>query len=639
MAAARTFPFRGFSPGLWLAPELDGIIQFCERYRRLPDSETQTYTASEYPHQAMPLEVLMRSGVEEVGLLWASQHGKTVTLENALFGWSCRAPGTTIWAVPDQKLKDRYGRRLRNAVMATPRWRDELEPGARSISKESIRFRRMDMFYAIGGSEADMSSTPARYVVIDEIDKFPLSTKKEGSPRSQLKKRQRTFHDRKMLVSSTPTTIDGEIWKFAMSSQLWESCTQCPGCRQWHPWYWGAVRWDKRPEGRSYRRHGELVRAGKVDVWYECPRCGEKYSEAKMREAEKGLEYRVCSVEINAAMSYEERFDMLMRQGEEGVPEVRWDVPEKINWRVCFHKGAIVTARTPLRQLVQEWHDGLEARQDGDESGIQDFFIHHLALPFSRRTIRHTEREVTDRVVEYAAGVVPADTVLLSCGIDVQQDGFFLVWLAFNKKGRVHVCKHERVWGDFPQLRTALSDPLKMEGFPQGVFAQLHLIDASDGMVARSVTAFCEEFAADRFRPCKGSAAPLGGGRIWSPVKTEASALGDRGIMVSSTAARDWWASQFKVSVGEPEGGVTFHQGVLLDTEFQRQMVSEQRVDDRGKIIWIRRKGYRANHYWDAIIYAAVAGIVLGAAKLKQHEPAPGQDSVVIKTQDFEMDR
>ncbi len=59
------------------------------------------------------------------------------------------------------------------------------------------------------GSPTSLASHPARLIIADEVDRFPMAIRKEGDPIGLLRARQTTFARRKMVLMSSPTQGSG----------------------------------------------------------------------------------------------------------------------------------------------------------------------------------------------------------------------------------------------------------------------------------------------------------------------------------------------------------------------------------------------------------------------------------------------
>ena len=88
------------------------------------------------------------------------------------------------------------------------------------------------MLTMVGSNSASaVASTPVRYVVGDEVDRWALSAGTEGDPWRLAEARTKTFYNAKMVAVSTPTikgTSKIEQLYNEGTQERW--CTECPSC-------------------------------------------------------------------------------------------------------------------------------------------------------------------------------------------------------------------------------------------------------------------------------------------------------------------------------------------------------------------------------------------------------------------------
>ncbi|WP_171523544.1 phage terminase large subunit family protein, partial [Acinetobacter baumannii] len=76
-----------------------------------------------------------------------------------------------------------------------------------------------------------LAMRPIRVVTGDEIDRWPLSSSKEGSPVELAKKRRTTYHNRKGLWVSTPvhedTSVIVQLFKETRQHYFLVTCPDC----------------------------------------------------------------------------------------------------------------------------------------------------------------------------------------------------------------------------------------------------------------------------------------------------------------------------------------------------------------------------------------------------------------------------
>jgi phage terminase large subunit GpA-like protein len=111
---------------------------------------------------------------------------------------------------------------------------------------------------------------PIRYVLCDEVDRFPWEVGAEGDPLGLIDERTKTFPRRKVLLVSTPTVkgasrIEGEY----LASDAREYHVPCPHCGEYQ-----VLRW--RHDDGSY---GLIHQAATGAVYYACRACGERIEE------------------------------------------------------------------------------------------------------------------------------------------------------------------------------------------------------------------------------------------------------------------------------------------------------------------------------------------------------------------------
>jgi phage terminase large subunit GpA-like protein len=115
-------------------------------------------------------------------------------------------------------------------------------------------------------------------VFLDEIDRFPASAGTEGDPVALAIKRSATFWNRKIVMTSTPTTRGA-----SRIEQAWDESDQrryevpCPTCGVFQILRWSGLLFDRDDRGRA------------VNVRYECEHCRAQLTETdKLRMIRNG---------------------------------------------------------------------------------------------------------------------------------------------------------------------------------------------------------------------------------------------------------------------------------------------------------------------------------------------------------------
>lgn len=130
-------------------------------------------------------------------------------------------------------------------------------------------------------SASALASTPARYIIGDERDRWATSAGTEGDPWALAEARQATFYNAKAVEVSTPT-IKGnsniETSFYQGTQERW--CHRCPECGEYSEIVFDNIHFD--PEVKRIR--GKKSWSLKSGVSWSCPACGCLIPEDTMRK-------------------------------------------------------------------------------------------------------------------------------------------------------------------------------------------------------------------------------------------------------------------------------------------------------------------------------------------------------------------
>lgn len=214
------------------------------------------------------------SPVQRVVLMFAAQMTKTEIGLNWLGYVMHHAPGPMLTVLPTLEVAERWVmQRLNPMLTETPVLRALFDA---KRSRDAANSKQIKDFpggmLVIGGanSPASLASMPIRYVLCDEVDRFPWEVGQEGDPLGLIDERTKTFPRRKVLLVSTPTVkgasrIEIEYEK----SDMRQYHVPCPHCGAYQ-----VLRW-KHEDGSYGLRHNDSTGA----VYYGCRECGERIDE------------------------------------------------------------------------------------------------------------------------------------------------------------------------------------------------------------------------------------------------------------------------------------------------------------------------------------------------------------------------
>lgn len=169
-----------------------------------------------------------------------------------------QAPGPTLMVMPTVDMSKRNSKmRFDPMIEATPRVRERIKPSrARDSGNTTFQkdFPGGTVILTGANSAAGLRSMPIRFLVLDEVDAYPLDLDGEGSPIDLAIARTRTFSRRKIYKISTPT-IEGQ----SVIAKEFEATDQryffvpCPHCGGMQHLQFARLKWEKdMPETARY---------------------------------------------------------------------------------------------------------------------------------------------------------------------------------------------------------------------------------------------------------------------------------------------------------------------------------------------------------------------------------------------------
>lgn len=282
-AVDRTFSraFANYTP-----PEPLTVSQWAEKHRvlsRESTAEAGPWRNSRTPYMVGPMDAFNDPKVREIAVMAPSQVGKSELELNTIGYIIDQDPGSTLYVQPNLDDAKKFSRlRISPMLRDSPRLRNKVaEVRSRDSGNTVLQKTFPGGMLTIVGSQSPsaLASTPARYVLGDEVDRWALSAGTEGDPWSLAAARTTTYYNAKMVAVSTPT-IKGfsKIEKLynAGTQELW--CSQCPDCGEWNTIVFSDIKFDFETI-----KNGKTVTYKVNFVNWCCPSCGCVHSEEEMR--------------------------------------------------------------------------------------------------------------------------------------------------------------------------------------------------------------------------------------------------------------------------------------------------------------------------------------------------------------------
>ncbi len=228
------------------------VTQWADTHRILPQrasAEPGPYRSARTPYFRAPMEDLsITSDVQEIVILKGAQVGATEVANNFVGYVIHHAPGPLMFVLPTDTLAKRSSKqRIAPMIADTPELAARVRPARMRDSGNTLLVKEFPggvMILTGANSAVGLRSMPARYLILDEMDAYPMDVDKEGDPIELAIRRTATFRaKRKILYISTP--------KLAGSSRIqnaFEETDQriylvpCPYCSHYAPILWRNLR-------------------------------------------------------------------------------------------------------------------------------------------------------------------------------------------------------------------------------------------------------------------------------------------------------------------------------------------------------------------------------------------------------------
>lgn len=592
-------------------PPLLSVHEWADQHRNLPretSSEPGPWRTDRTPYLRQILQDLSDDvDCEVVALQFGTQLGKS----EAGLCWTGyiidHSPGPMLCIQPTVDLAKRYSKqRVANLIRHTPalvgkvRETRSRDSGNTTLVKE---YPGGMLILTGANSAAGLASMPARYIHGDEIDDYPLDVDGQGEPTQIAIARQDTFARRKRLMTSSPKRPPG----LSLIESLREQGTDCeyrvpcPHCGHYQPLIWAGTE-----EGPGLRYFDE----DPATAAYVCASCSSLIAEhAKSAMLAAGL---------------------WVPRNADPDPRIR-----------SYHLSSLYSpiGWASWAKICAEYRDAIAASQRGDQAKLKTWTNTRLALTYEVIGDRLDGEKLRSRAVERAARLVPMPCLMLTAGVDVQDNRLEVTVWGWGPGEECAPIEHLQIWGDplrterspdgeltvWERLDAALEERYPHEG-GQTLAVEAVAIDTG-GHCTHAVYEYCRHRTAHRVRAggaewIRRTYAIKGMDRPGMPVKGKASPVdvnwrgtsikgGVKLWLVGTGTAKDWLHGHLQVK--EPGPGYV-HLTRAIEPDWFEQMASEKRVQARTargyRYVWALEKGKR-NEAWDCAVYALFAAHAL----------------------------
>lgn len=465
--------------------------------------------------------------VKEVVVMAAAQTGKSEVLLNLIGYHIDLDPAPILVLQPSLEMARAFSNdRVTSGLLeTTPVLRGKVQEAKAKDSGNTILSKSFPGGHVTlvgANSPASLASRPIRIVVCDEVDRYPPSAGSEGDPIALAKKRSATFWNRLVLLTSTPT-IKGasRIESSYEESDQRKYYVKCQHCGDSFVMEWKHVNWDNdKPKTAT------II----------CEHCGVNWSDADRHNA--------------------------VRHGE-------WIATVPFNGVAGFHLNALVSPWVVLSDLVEEF---INARKD--PMRLRTFVNTALAESWEEQGEGVDDYAIAKRKEDYTG--VPEDVVLLTAGVDVQDDRLEVEVIGWGRGEESWSIDYHVLYGDpsSPQMWSKL-DEVILQTYQHPLGEDLSIRSTcvdSGGHHTRAVYNYAKTRAGHRVFAIKG----VGGeGKpiVGRPSKNNVGRIPLYAIGVDT--AKEVHYSRLKIE--EPGPGYC-HFPVGRDDEYFKQLTAEKQI-------------------------------------------------------------
>lgn len=383
------------------------VSGWADRYRILSGKQSGERGRWRTARNPMLREIMdclsVHSPVSEVVVMKSSQVGVSESTVNWLGYIIHHAPAPAMVFMPTLESRDSWKIQKLNPLFTDTLPVRDILGGLRSRdaahSKDTIDFPGGVLFLAGGNSPNSYDQKTVRFLVLDDLDRFPAEVGKEGDPVMLARGRTKAMARAKLLFISTPTIKGASlIEREYEDSDQREFQVACPACGEYQILRWPNMGWSE----------------ASGEVWHGCAHCG---------------------------FAIEEHHKPHMLAGGKWVPQ------NPGHKRRGYHINALYA---PIG-LGPSWADLAEEFRSAKESPttLKTFINTHLGETWEDQTHQLKPHELAKRAeADIAQGTIPPGVLALTCGVDTQDQWLSVTLLGWCRDRRFRVLEHFDIQGD-----------------------------------------------------------------------------------------------------------------------------------------------------------------------------------------------
>lgn len=361
------------------------------------------------PYQREPMDMLVDPDCNRVSLMWSAQVGKTM-LGLCVQGYCIEVePRSQMMMQPSQGDVQTWLETKFNPLVAANENLTRLI--AKPRGRDGVNNQKMKSYpggflmFSWSGSPKTMRGRSAPLIVCDEVDGYEVS--EEGHPVGLLWQRAATFGDQRFLLEISTPTIKGEsyIEKAFEAGDKRKYHVACPDCATPQTLKWEQVIWEGKDDPEIEQRP-DTAR-------YLCPHCGSLWDDGQ----------RIAAIRDAERLGH------------------GWKAEKPFKGHASYHLNELYSTFRRLRDIAQSYLDKV-ATDD-----LQTFVNVSLAETWEEQGEQADPESLISRREPYPAPV-PAGGLVLTAGVDMQQDRLEVEVVAWGQGEESWSLDHAVLWGD-----------------------------------------------------------------------------------------------------------------------------------------------------------------------------------------------
>lgn len=383
------------------------VSQWADKYRMLSSKQAGEMGRWRTSRNPMLREIMdclsVHSPVREISVMKSSQVGVTEMSVNWIGYIIEHAHYPAMVLMPTLESRDTWKAQKLNPLLTETQCVKDILGGIRSRdaanSKDMIDYPGGILFLAGGNSPNSYAQKSVRFLMLDDLDRFPITVGEEGDPVELARSRVKSFPRYKILLASTPTLKGASlIEREYESGDMRRYHVECPHCGERMVMRWSNIK----------------ANSMLTEAWYQCEANG-------------------CCIE--------EHHKPAMLAGGVWIPEK----PEVKNRR-SYHISALYA---PIG-LGPSWLDLMIQfkRIHKDPQQLKTFINSNLGESWEDQTDKLKSNDIAKRAGGYTIGTIPPGCLAITMGIDTQDKWIEYTRLGWGAEGRHWIIDQGQIVGD-----------------------------------------------------------------------------------------------------------------------------------------------------------------------------------------------